>query len=155
MSGIFLGDKPTKTKAVVNADEIPLLDSEDLSSGRKKVKKVTAANLKASILAEQPKVLIAYVEQEDERDPIIVSFVRNDFEAVTFVRSGIGTYVIGLGNVVYSKGFVSYQNINPAEASKDLSFNQVPDSFLVTASDPTSLSFADTWSIYLKIEIYP
>lgn len=49
MNAVYLGDKPTKTGAVVNADEIPLLDSQDLSSGRKKVKKVTAANLKESI----------------------------------------------------------------------------------------------------------
>lgn len=71
MSGIYLGDKPTKTGAVVNADEIPLLDSQDLSSGRKKVKKVTAANLKSSILAEQPKVYAAVLSGGFEEDPTI------------------------------------------------------------------------------------
>lgn len=73
MSGIYLGDKPTKTTAVVNADEIPLLDSQDLSSGRKKVKKVTAANLKSSIGGVQSVVAGTNVtiDNTDPANPVI------------------------------------------------------------------------------------
>lgn len=73
MSGIFLGDKPTKTTAVVNADEIPLLDSQDLSSGRKKVKKVTATNLKSSIGGVQSIVAGSgvSVDNTDPANPIV------------------------------------------------------------------------------------
>lgn len=78
MSGIYLGDKPTKTTAVVNADEIPLLDSQDLSSGRKKVKKVRADNLKASIGGVQSIVAGSgvSVNNDDPANPVVSNSVR-------------------------------------------------------------------------------
>jgi len=114
MSGIYLGDKPTKTTAVVNADEIPLLDSQDLSSGRKKVKKVTAANLKSSIGGVQSVVAGSgvSVDNTDPANPVVSASGGGDGPLVyAAVISQSGPQIPTVSSVL-----VNTANINPSFA---------------------------------------
>lgn len=152
MNAVYLGDKPTKTTAVVNADEIPLLDSQDLSSGRKKVKKVTAANLKSSILAEQPLVYVAKVEFSDG-EPIIQEFKNTLGVSVEWFYDSPGTYYGTFSNTISPNAsvYVSPSFIHNVFISAACS----TDDIVIRANDSSLQPSGSTVVAFIKVELYP